>query len=189
MLDERDLPADAEQPPQPAALRRLSPGLIASLVAVLAAVAIVGVLLRGGPAHAPLTGSGQKQSYSPERLDIPTLEVAEIMASVPVDSSAVQRRSLTVGVVVRFAPPEGERVDVRRLTKEFMPRVNSLRSDFRSLIIEKLNSTDYSSLTSADKRKELLDGFKTKFNMLVEQYGLDKMAVVDNVVWKDFNWN
>jgi len=188
MLDENDLQRDAEQQPQPAHLRRLSPGLIALVVAVLAAVAVAGVFLVGGLGRAPLTGPGQKQLYSPERLDIPVVEISGIMTSVPVDSSAVQRRSLSVGVVVRFAPPEGERVDVRRLTREFMPRVNSLRAEFGSIIIEELNSKDYGRLTSADGRKQLLDGFKASFNKLIEKYGLDKMAVVDNVVWKDFNW-
>ena len=185
----KDSGAEAEPQPKPAAGRRVSPGLIAAAVLVLAVVVVGAVLLTGGKGRTQYVGQTQERARSYTLLDIPTLDVSDITISVPVDSAAAQRKNLTVSVTVRFAPPEGEEGDAKKIAKEVMPRVANLRPDFRDLIITALGDKDYGKLTSAEVKNQLLTGFKQSFNEVLCSYGLNKEVVVEKVMWKDFAWD
>ena len=188
--DEKTNSTDAEQQLQPAARRRrVSPVLIVAAVTVIGAAVFAVVLLKGDKMIERLTGRTQAPRGTPELLDIPTLEVADISVSVPVDSTQIQRRGLSVGVVVYFKPSEGSRLNSKELVKEFSPKAANLAAKFRSIVIKKLNAKDYNNLIKAGEQEQLLLDFKNGFKAELEHYGINKMAVVDQVVWKEFVWN
>jgi hypothetical protein len=190
MPEDKTSQTDAEQQPQPTTRRRrISPVLIAAVVMAIGAAVFAVVLLKGDKVYGGLTGKTQAPRHAPELLDIPTLEVADINVSVPVDSTAIQRRGLSVGVVVYFAPAEGSRLSSKELVKEFSPKVANLGAKFRSIVIKRLNSKDYNSLIKADEQEQLLLDFRNGFRTELDNYGLSRMAVVDQVVWKEFVWN
>jgi len=188
--DDKTSQSDAEQQPQPAnRRRRVSPVLIVAAVAVIGAAVFAAVLLKGDKVIGTLTGKIQTPRGAPELLDIPTLEVGDITVSVPVDSTQIQRRGLSVGVVVYFAPAEGSRLNSKELVKEFSPKVANLAAKFRSIVIKALNAKDYNNLIKAGEQEQLLLDFKNGFKAELDHYGLNRMAVVDQVVWKEFVWN
>jgi flagellar basal body-associated protein FliL len=172
-----------------AAGRRVSPMVPVVVVAVLVVGAVAGVLLMRGDPRTGLTQSDVDKRPNPtDWLDIPVLKIEDIPLSVPLVASGSQRKQLQVAVTIRFAPPEGAEVDIDRLKKEFLPRAASLSAEFRHIIIEEMNSKDYSKLVHADARDTLLKTFNQKFNDMLKAYGMHKDARVDSVMWNNFFW-
>jgi flagellar basal body-associated protein FliL len=169
--------------------RKVKPSMIAGVVVVAVLVAVALTVLLSPKQPPPLLKGGRGMVYDSEWLDIPTLEIKDIPLSVPLVESGAQRKSLTVGIVIRFAPPEGKEVDVKALQKTFIPRVSSLSSEFRHTVIEQMNSKSYSKLSNQEVKNQLLKTFRQAFQESLKKYGLDKEARVHEVMWKDFFWN
>jgi hypothetical protein len=166
-----------------------APIVVGAVVVLLVAGVFLAVLLLGRARRDRYIEGAGEQVRPAEWLDIPALEVKDIPLSVRLTPSGAQRKQLTVGVVVRFAPPPGEEADVKRLQKEFIPRVTSLSNEFRHIVIEQMNSKDYAGLNSAEQKNQLLKTFRREFRQKLKAYGLDKMAQVHEVMWADFFWN
>jgi flagellar basal body-associated protein FliL len=168
---------------------RIAPLVIGGVVALLVVVVVVLVMVMAKGKKPSMISQEQRQKHDSVWLDIPVLEVKDIPLSVPLVASGAQRKPLTVGVVIRFAPPEGEKADVKKLQKEFIPRVQTLQAEFRHIVIQQMNSKDYANLSNAEQRNQLLKNFRNGFQEKLRQYGLDKMARVHDVLWGDFFWN
>jgi len=169
--------------------RKLKPAVVIGGVVGLVVISVVlTMLLKSGETPAMISGT-RRRVHDSKWLDIPTLEVKDIPLSVPLVASGAQRKSLTCGVVIRFAPPEGEEADVKELQKTFIPRVTSLRSEFRHIVIEQMNAKDYSKLSNQEVKNQLLKTFRQAFQEKLKDYGLDKKARVHQVMWGDFFWN
>jgi hypothetical protein len=169
--------------------RSRAPLLVIIGVFLIGAAVVASVLLVGGSARTRYVSEHEKKAQPKEYLDIPTLEIKDIPLSVPLVASGAQRKPLTVGVVVRFEPPEGEPADPKMLEKEFIPRVTNLQAEFRHIVIEEMNSKDYAKLSEAGVRNQLLKTFKGRFDEEMKEYGLNRYARVDKVLWRDFFWN
>ncbi len=169
--------------------RRIGPILIGGVVLVLILMVVAAVLVLGRKPPPQYVSKGGEEVYPAEILDIPPLEMKDIPLSVPLAPSTPQRKQLTVGVVVRFAPPEGETPDIKKLEKEFLPRVNNLKAEFRHIIIQKMNSKPYGKLSTNEVQDQLLKTFRREFNKELKRYDLHKMARVHDVMWGDFFWN
>jgi flagellar basal body-associated protein FliL len=158
-------------------------------VVLVVIVAIVLVVVLGPGRKTKYISQEKRPVHDSAWLDIPTLYVKNIPLSVPLVASGAQRKELMVGVVIRFAPPEGEKVDAKALEKQFVPRVTSLSAEFRHIVIEQLNSKDYSKLSNQEVKNQLLKNFRQSFQEKLKDYGLDKWARVHDVMWADFFWN
>ena len=170
--------------------RKVNPAVVIGAVFVLALGAVGAVFLIGGKPATKYVSEGEKQVHPQDWLDIPLLTIKDIPLSVPSGGSAVtKRKTITVGVTVRFAPPEGEKVDIKALQKTFVPRMASLGDgEFRHIIIEQMSSKDYGKLCNTEVRNQLLKTFKQSFNEKLKQYDLQKMARVHDVMWHGFFW-
>ncbi len=190
MPEEKEAQAEVQQQAPAGGRRRAGPALIAAVVVVIAAVVGAMFLLKGGQKPPEeLAGKAHKTHSSPELLDIPTLEVADIMIAVPVDSAGVQRRGLSIGVTVFFAPPEGEHAEIAAIKADVTAKSPSMSAIFRYIMIRELNTKEYGKLVKSDIQEGLLGTFKDAFNSELTKYGLDKTMRVDRVVWSDFSWN
>ncbi len=169
--------------------KKMKPAMIIGAVAVVAIGAVVLTIVLSGGTKPPIISGARRRVHDSDWLDIPTLHVKDIPLSVPLVASGAQRKSLTCGVVIRFSPPEGEKVDVKAMQKTFIPRVTSLSSEFRHIVIEQMNSKDYSKLSNQEVKNQLLKTFRQAFQEKLKDYGLDKEARVHEVMWGDFFWN
>lgn len=169
--------------------RRIKPILVAGVVAIIAAVLVVAVFLKQPPQQKRYVSTGEKPTYSSEVLELPVLSVDDIVLSIPLEEAGAQHKTLRVSVTVRFAPPEGEKLDMKKLGKEFVPRVMKLEPEFRHLIIQELNKRDYGNLYNPEAQALLLKTFAKDFNQVLQQWGLLKLAGVRDVMWKDWSWS
>jgi len=158
--------------------------LVLGFVAVVLGSALATMTTKGGETPAMISGT-RRRVHDSKWLDIPTLEVKDIPLSFPLVASGAQRKSLTCGVVIRFAPPEGEEADVKELQKTFIPRVTSLRSEFRKIVIEQMNAKGYSKLSNQEVKNQLLKTFRQAFQEKLKEHALDKHARVHQVMWGD----
>ena len=167
--------------------RKVKPGMIAAVVALIA-LAIVGVLLLRGPrAGSQRIDQQDTVKHDEAVLDIPTLEVATIDLSIPLEESGAQRKSLRVGVEIRFVPAD-EGVDIKTIQKEFIPRVTNLEPEFRDIIIKEMSTKDYGALDNSERKEQMLKNFREDFNSVLRSYGMLKKARVEKVMWKEFVW-
>ncbi|HOX05738.1 MAG TPA: hypothetical protein PK280_05005 [Planctomycetota bacterium] len=180
--------AESESQPKPAAGRKVSPVAVIGVVAVLGLAVFAVVMLMGRKGPEPQAVKTPPPVNLPELLDIPPLEVSEIQVTVPTESSAIQRRSLAVGVVIYFAPAEGHQGGVKEVIAKLGPRLTNLSPKFRNVVITQLNTKSYGELIKSDVQDTLLSVFKDKFTEEMAKYGLDKVAKVDQVVWQEYSW-
>jgi len=186
---ERESQAEAEPAKLPAA-RKISPGLIAGGVAILVIAVAAYMLLRGPKGTAKqVEGAGGRATHSAEWLALPPVDVSDISVSVPLEQSGAQRKTLNVSISIRLVPAHGEKVDIKALVKELMPKVNSLaKAEFRHIVINELITQDYGNLNNSDMRERLLKTFKGKFDAVLKDYEIDREVQVDQVMWKEFSW-
>ncbi len=161
--------------------RKMGPVLVAGGVLVLLLGVVAVVVIMGKKASPQYTKQGGEEVYATEILDIPPLEMKDVLLSISLMPGSPQRKQLTVNVVVRFAPPEGETPDIKKLEKEFLPRVNNLKVEFRHIVIQQMSARDYGQLSTNEIQNQLLKTFKLKFDKKLKRYGLYKMARVHDV--------
>jgi flagellar basal body-associated protein FliL len=172
----------------PSGGKKLSPMVIVIAVIAIGGGAAAGVLVFSKKPPKSIVQEAQNESHPSKWLDLPPIEIKDIPLSISLVSSGSQRKPLTVGVTVRFAPTSDE-ADPKLLEKDFIPRVTRLTADFRHIVIEEMNTKDYGKLDSAEVRDQLLKTFRSRFNDELKRYGLDKQATVQKVIWRDFFWN
>ncbi len=186
------MPEEAQQEeiaaPSRSGGRKMGPVVVAGGVLVLLLGVVAVVVIMGKRASTQYTKQGGDEVHPREWLDIPPVEMKDVLLSISLMPGSPQRKQLTVDVVVRFAPPEGETADIKELEKEFVPRVNRLKPEFRHIIIDRMSARDYGQLSSSEIKNQLLKTFKLEFNKKLKRYDLHKMGRVHDVFWGRFFW-
>jgi hypothetical protein len=116
------------------------------------------------------------------------MEIKDVALSVPLEPSGAQRKQLTVGVAIRFAPAEG-RTWSGGLPREVGRRLGNLKPEFRHIVIEEINSKTYAQLSGTEGLNQVLLDLKRRFEERIEKCDLSRDVRVHEVLWGDLFWN
>jgi hypothetical protein len=166
---------------------RIPPVAVAVTVVVLCLVTGVLVFLLTGSRRQRIMTEGNRPTYQSEWLDIPVMEIKDIALSVPLEASGAQRKQLTVGVAVRFAPAEG-RSWSGGLPRDVARRLGNLRPEFRHIVIGEISSRTYAQLSGTEGLNQVLQELRRRFEERIQKCDLGKDIRVHEVMWGDLFW-
>ena len=167
-------------------------GFIIMLVAMAVEAIVLVVLLK--PEPLALTRQAKPGEEAPKlttaELLAPTVDMPEVIVSVPVKGVGAELMTAVVSVTVKLGKAEGqseEELDNRYLKKVYVPKLQALMPKFRHELITALSSRVYDELRSRDVQNSILDGMKKSMNKTLKEYGVEPR--VTELYWNSFHFD
>ena len=162
------------------------------LVAMAVEAIVLVVLLK--PEPLALTRQAKPGEEAPKlttaELLAPTVDMPEVIVSVPVKGVGAELMTAVVSVTVKLCKAEGqseEELDNRYLKKVYVPKLQALMPKFRHELITALSSRVYDELRSRDVQNSILDGMKKSMNKTLKEYGVEPR--VTELYWNSFHFD